>query len=169
MVKRLEKKKRSRTYGLKRLYKVGLSTRVESFGGEQILGEEDESKQGRNIVDIDVDAKINLVDEIEEDLGRINDEKMFDTDVLNDEEVVVKDINAARIVTAITAALITTADVTPDKLTMAQALVEINKSKPKGATATITIVTIRTPNSTRHKARGVVMQEPIKTPTTATI
>nr|GEY56928.1 hypothetical protein [Tanacetum cinerariifolium] len=41
--KRLEKKKKSRTYELKRLYKVGLSTRVESFD-EESLGEEDASK-----------------------------------------------------------------------------------------------------------------------------
>nr|GEW36177.1 hypothetical protein [Tanacetum cinerariifolium] len=33
-VKKLEKKKRSRTHGLKRLYKVGLSARVESFEDE---------------------------------------------------------------------------------------------------------------------------------------
>ncbi|GJV36328.1 hypothetical protein Tco_1408805 [Tanacetum coccineum] len=34
-VKKLEQKKRSRTYGLKRLYKVGLTARVESFGDEE--------------------------------------------------------------------------------------------------------------------------------------
>ncbi|GJZ18046.1 putative reverse transcriptase domain-containing protein [Tanacetum coccineum] len=45
-VKRLEKKKRSRTHGLKRLYKVGLSARVESSRDEESLGE-DESKQER--------------------------------------------------------------------------------------------------------------------------
>ncbi|GJY25907.1 hypothetical protein Tco_0400633 [Tanacetum coccineum] len=36
-VKKLEQKKRSRTHGLKRLYKVGLTARVESSGDEQIL------------------------------------------------------------------------------------------------------------------------------------
>nr|GEZ68513.1 putative ribonuclease H-like domain-containing protein [Tanacetum cinerariifolium] len=55
-VKRLEKKKRSGTHGLKRLYKVGLSVRVESFTEKQSLGGEDASKQGRNIADIDADA-----------------------------------------------------------------------------------------------------------------
>ncbi|GJX77183.1 hypothetical protein Tco_0323994 [Tanacetum coccineum] len=58
-VKRLEKKGRSRTYRLKRLYKVGLSRRVES-SDEEGLGEEDASKQGR-IADINADAEINLV------------------------------------------------------------------------------------------------------------
>ncbi|GJU89718.1 hypothetical protein Tco_1302141 [Tanacetum coccineum] len=36
-VKKLEQKKRSRTYGLKRLYKVGLTARVESSGDEEYL------------------------------------------------------------------------------------------------------------------------------------
>nr|GEX06865.1 hypothetical protein [Tanacetum cinerariifolium] len=131
-VKRLEKKKKSRTHRLKRLYKVGLSARMESSVEEQSLGEEDASKQGRNITDIDADAKITLVDETAEDHGRINDEKMFDTDVLNDEEVVVKDINATSIATAVTTAATTaTTAVSIDDITLAQALVEINTSNPK--------------------------------------
>nr|GEV44372.1 ribonuclease H-like domain-containing protein [Tanacetum cinerariifolium] len=40
-VKKLEKRNRSRTHGLKRLYKVGLSTRVESSGDEESLDEEE--------------------------------------------------------------------------------------------------------------------------------
>nr|GEX80397.1 zinc finger BED domain-containing protein RICESLEEPER 2-like [Tanacetum cinerariifolium] len=55
-VKRLEKKRRSKTHGLKRLYKAGLSARVESSAEEQSLGKEDASKQGRNIADIDANA-----------------------------------------------------------------------------------------------------------------
>nr|GFA21171.1 hypothetical protein [Tanacetum cinerariifolium] len=39
-VKRLERKNKSRSHGLKRLYKVGLSARVESFVDEESLGEE---------------------------------------------------------------------------------------------------------------------------------
>ncbi|GJW55857.1 hypothetical protein Tco_0099942 [Tanacetum coccineum] len=45
-IKRLENKNRSKTHGLKRLYKVGLSARIESSEDEG-LGEEDASKQGR--------------------------------------------------------------------------------------------------------------------------
>nr|GFC26658.1 hypothetical protein [Tanacetum cinerariifolium] len=55
-VKRLEKKRRSRTHGLKRFYKVGLSDRVESSAKAQSL----------------------------EDQGRYNDKEMFDTWVLDD-------------------------------------------------------------------------------------
>nr|GEV75845.1 putative ribonuclease H-like domain-containing protein [Tanacetum cinerariifolium] len=91
-VKRLEKKKRSGTHGLKRLYRVGLSTRIESFAEEQSLGEEDASKQGRNIADINPDDETILVNETAEDQGRYNDEEMFDTKVLDDEEVVVETV-----------------------------------------------------------------------------
>ncbi|GKD73260.1 hypothetical protein Tco_1331542 [Tanacetum coccineum] len=58
-VKKLEKKDSSRTHKLKRLYKVGLTARVESFRDEESLGE-DASKQGR-INDIDADEEITLV------------------------------------------------------------------------------------------------------------
>ncbi|GKF60759.1 hypothetical protein Tco_0177545, partial [Tanacetum coccineum] len=58
-VKKLEKKSRSRTHKLKRLYKVDLTTRVESSGDEESLGE-DASKQGR-INAIDADEEITLV------------------------------------------------------------------------------------------------------------
>nr|GEU39261.1 hypothetical protein [Tanacetum cinerariifolium] len=101
-VKRLEKKKKSRTHGLKRLYKVGISGRVESSAKEQSLDKEDASKHGRNITDIDVDAETTLGDETTEDQGRYNDQEMFDAGVLDDEEVfvekvvVVKEIDAAR-------------------------------------------------------------------------
>nr|GEZ75808.1 hypothetical protein [Tanacetum cinerariifolium] len=184
-VKRLEKKKRSGTYGLKRLYKVGLSARVESSAKEQSLGENDASKQGRNIADIVADAEITLVDETVEDQRRFDDQEMFDTSVLDDDEEfllkeaqdvqnvvekVIEDISTAKIEeTVSTAALITTTDVTPDELTLAQALVKIKESKPKsdkvvieqepeqGATTTTITVTIPTPDSTRLKARGVVI------------
>nr|GEX79314.1 hypothetical protein [Tanacetum cinerariifolium] len=57
-VKRLKRRKRSRTYGLKRLYKVVLSARVESSEDEG-LGKEDGSKQ-RRIADIDANKDITL-------------------------------------------------------------------------------------------------------------
>nr|GEW99311.1 hypothetical protein [Tanacetum cinerariifolium] len=76
--KKLEKRNRSRTHGLKRLYKVGLSTRVESSGDEESLGE-DASKQGRRINAIDADEDITLVS--------VADNEMFDVNVLGGEEV----------------------------------------------------------------------------------
>ncbi|GKF85949.1 hypothetical protein Tco_0253776 [Tanacetum coccineum] len=60
-VKKLEKKQRSRTHKLRRLYKVGLSANVISSDDEASLGDqEDASKQGRKILDIDADEDITL-------------------------------------------------------------------------------------------------------------
>nr|GEU37145.1 hypothetical protein [Tanacetum cinerariifolium] len=59
-VKKLEKKYRSRTHKLKRLYKVGLTARVISSSSDEALNKEDTSKQGR-IDEIDVDEDIALV------------------------------------------------------------------------------------------------------------
>nr|GEU30895.1 uncharacterized mitochondrial protein AtMg00810-like [Tanacetum cinerariifolium] len=72
-VKKLEKKKRSRTHKLKRLYKVGLTARVDSSKDEQNLGE-DASKQGRKITDIYADKDITLVnDQDDAELFDVND------------------------------------------------------------------------------------------------
>ncbi|GJY97571.1 hypothetical protein Tco_0514481 [Tanacetum coccineum] len=55
----LERKKKSRTTGLRRLKKVGMSRRVESSEDQESLGDhEDASKQGRSIEDIDKDAEL---------------------------------------------------------------------------------------------------------------
>nr|GEZ68642.1 hypothetical protein [Tanacetum cinerariifolium] len=60
---------------LKRLYKVSLSARVES-SDEESLGEEDASKQRRNIADIDADKEITLFDETTEDQGRPKEKRI---------------------------------------------------------------------------------------------
>ncbi|GJS12604.1 hypothetical protein Tco_0407076 [Tanacetum coccineum] len=80
-VKKLEKRNRSRTHKLKRLYKIGFSTRVESSDDEEILGE-DASKHGRKIDDIDADEEITL-------FNVHADDEMFDVNALNGEEVFV--------------------------------------------------------------------------------
>ncbi|GKE51866.1 hypothetical protein Tco_1487022 [Tanacetum coccineum] len=82
-VKKLEKKSRSRTHKLKRLYKVSLTARVESSKDEEELGE-DASKQGRMINDINTDEDITLVN-VQDDADNV----MFDVNVLNGEEVFV--------------------------------------------------------------------------------
>ncbi|GKC60285.1 hypothetical protein Tco_1087883 [Tanacetum coccineum] len=69
----LAREKRSRTHGLKRLYKVGATRRVESFAEEESLGE-DASIQGR----IDADAE------------------MFDLDTVTGDEVFAKQEVAAK-------------------------------------------------------------------------
>ncbi|GJX69965.1 hypothetical protein Tco_0307136 [Tanacetum coccineum] len=56
-VKKLKRRNKSRTPGLKRLRKVGRTARIESFEDEGLGAQEDASKQGRKIVDLDADAE----------------------------------------------------------------------------------------------------------------
>ncbi|GKB75967.1 retrovirus-related pol polyprotein from transposon TNT 1-94, partial [Tanacetum coccineum] len=81
-VKKLEQKKRSRTYGLKRLHKIGMSRRVVSSSDEVDLSE-DASKQGMKINAIDADKDITLVN-VQDDA----DNEMFDVDTLTGDEVI---------------------------------------------------------------------------------
>ncbi|GKA49005.1 hypothetical protein Tco_0741963 [Tanacetum coccineum] len=143
-VKKLEKKEGSRTHKLKRLYKVRRSARMVSSDDASLGDQEDSSKQGRKIDDIDKDAEITLIDETQ---GRYGDDLMFDTGVLNDDEVFIrhdmdeKEINVAEkeVSTAdpvITAGeVVTTASLTEttiaDDLTFAQTLIEIRSAKSK--------------------------------------
>nr|GEV26610.1 putative ribonuclease H-like domain-containing protein [Tanacetum cinerariifolium] len=146
-VKKLERRKRSRTHGLKRLYKVGLSTRVK-YSTNEGLGEEDASKQGK-ICDIDADDDITLVS--------THDEQMFDADqdlhseevfvAQQDENVVEKDVDVAQV-------QVTTVATTPTiiiyEATLAQALAELKYAKPK------------------TKDKGIVFHEPEESTTTTT-
>nr|GFC15361.1 hypothetical protein [Tanacetum cinerariifolium] len=91
-VKKLKKKASKKTHKLKRLYKIGSSTRVESSEDAGLGDQEDASKQGRMIDYLDADEGVALVDETQ---GR-NDQDMFDTSILNDEEVVAeKEVSTA--------------------------------------------------------------------------
>ncbi|GJY65050.1 putative ribonuclease H-like domain-containing protein [Tanacetum coccineum] len=146
-VKKLENKGGSRTHKLKRLYKVGRSTRMVSSDDASLGDQEDASKQGRKIDDIYKDAEITLINETQ---GRYGDDLMFDTGVLDDEEVFTRqDINEKEINVAekevstadpvtTTGEVVTTASptktTTADDLTLAQTLIEIRsvKSKVKG-------------------------------------
>ncbi|GJR46707.1 hypothetical protein Tco_1314810 [Tanacetum coccineum] len=145
-VKRLEKKGRSRTHKLKILYKVGRSVRVVSSNEASFGDQEDASKQGRKIDDINKDADITLVDETQ---GRHDDDLMFDTGVLNYGEVFVgQDMSEKEVSTAdpVTTAgeVVTTASVEvstassteatiADELTLAQTLIEIKKERSNQA------------------------------------
>nr|GEX70479.1 hypothetical protein [Tanacetum cinerariifolium] len=100
---------------------------------------EDEALNEENVPAQSSDLPLLRVNTLGKNQGRYDDQEMFDTDVLNDEEVVVE--------TVVTDA--TTTVVSIDDITLAQALVEIKTSKPK--------------------ARGIIMQEPSETPTTTTI
>ncbi|GJQ98126.1 hypothetical protein Tco_0009265 [Tanacetum coccineum] len=112
----LEKKKRSRTHKPTRLYKVGLSRRIESSKDEEVT----------------------LIDETQ---GRNDDDLMFDTSILDEKEVEVEKVVSTAEIEVTTASATT---ITIDELTLAQTLIEIKAAKPKAvitaATTTITDV-----------------------------
>ncbi|GJW89965.1 hypothetical protein Tco_0167518 [Tanacetum coccineum] len=159
-VKKLERKKKSRTHGLKRLYKVGLSRRVES-SKEASLDKEDASKQGR-IADIDTHEDIYLVN-VHRDkyIFGVNDQDdadMFGVHDLDGDEVFVETeepvVNTATITSTI---LVSATKYLSDvDMTLAQALAELKSTKPKAVT---TAATTNTTVITRLKAKGLVIQE----------
>ncbi|GJT42485.1 putative reverse transcriptase domain-containing protein [Tanacetum coccineum] len=152
-VKKLDKKRSSRSHKLKRLYKVGLSARVESSGDEESLGK-DASKQGRRINAIDEDEDITLVN-VQDDI----DAEMFDVGTLTGDEVFAEQEVAAKDV-----------NLTINEVTLAQALAALKSVKPKVkgdvikepsvpvSAATTTTATILTPR------KGIVIIE-LGTPT----
>nr|GEW30266.1 hypothetical protein [Tanacetum cinerariifolium] len=93
-VKKLEKKNMSRTHKLKRLYKVGLTARVEESSDDDVLDKEDASKQGR-IETIDADEDIALVSTHKENVSSMHGDDMVE-DVVKEE--VVKDIITAKLI-----------------------------------------------------------------------
>ncbi|GJW43873.1 hypothetical protein Tco_0072672, partial [Tanacetum coccineum] len=165
-IQRLERRKMSRPTGLKRLRKVGMSRRVEFTEDQESLGApEDASKQGRSIEDIDADVDVTLVDETQD---RQDDNLMFDTGVLEDDEMPVeakvdgKNEQSTKPDDSTAGEAVTTANVegsvvptTIEEITLAQTLIQIKAAKPKVVTTAATTTT-----TTRPKARGVVVQEP---------
>ncbi|GJZ02857.1 hypothetical protein Tco_0520818 [Tanacetum coccineum] len=135
--------------------KVGRTARIESSKDEGLGDQEDASKQGRKIADLDADAEVTLVDEAQ---GRIDDNLMFDTGVFDEQEVEVEKVVSIAEVTTVSAT-----PTTVDELTLAQTLIEIKAAKPKVVT---TDTTTTTTVVTRPKARGVVVQKPSEFTTT---
>nr|GEW66352.1 hypothetical protein [Tanacetum cinerariifolium] len=150
-VKKLEKKASKRTHKLNRLYKIGSSKRIKSSDEASLGDQEDASKQGRIIDNLDVDKGVTLVAETQ---GR-NDQDMFDTGVLVDEEIVAeKEVSTADPITTV-GVEVSAAAITPiiymDDITLAKALTALKSAKPM----------LKEPSV--PKAKGIVMQEPKET------
>ncbi|GJW78334.1 hypothetical protein Tco_0140016 [Tanacetum coccineum] len=141
-VDKLEKRRKFKTTGLKRLKKVGAARRIES-SNDSLGAQEDASKQGRRIEDIDADAEVTLVNETQE---RQDEDLMFDTGVLDGDEMFVdattgeKDEQSTKIDDSTAGEAVTTAGVedsaaptipTTVEETLAQTLMEIKAAKPK--------------------------------------
>ncbi|GKF63812.1 hypothetical protein Tco_0187260, partial [Tanacetum coccineum] len=148
-VKNLKGKNRSRTHRLKRLYKVGLTARVESSGNEESLGE-DVSKHGRIDV-IDADVEFTLVNDVNVFLV-----KSAAGDI----------VSAASAAITVSAATITTATIKiVDDITLAQAFEEMKSTKPKKKNIVIqelgeSTTTISLQQS-QKKGKGILI-EPVK-------
>nr|GEU55834.1 putative ribonuclease H-like domain-containing protein [Tanacetum cinerariifolium] len=172
--KKLERMKKSRTHKLKRLYKVGLSARVESSKDKR-LGEEDASKQRRiadidTIKDIDTNKDIYLVNvHKDKDMFGVNDlcsdeviiedaEMLFDVagdlrgeELFVSQEVPLKEVSVVDEVNVVSTSTTTTATI--DDITLAKALMEIKSTKPNTIAA-----------STRPKVKGLAIHEQEQAP-----
>nr|GEY64929.1 reverse transcriptase domain-containing protein [Tanacetum cinerariifolium] len=105
---------------------IGLGRRMKSPMEKDSLGaQEDASKQGRIIKEINKNVEISLDDETQ---GRTNDDDMFGVDDLADEEVV---MDTRTVTTTVKVSVAPTIDVTEDEITMAQALARLKSAKLK--------------------------------------
>ncbi|GJW35549.1 uncharacterized mitochondrial protein-like protein [Tanacetum coccineum] len=150
-VKKLKRKKKSRTYGLKRLYKVGLSARIDSSDDEASLGDqEDASKQGWKIHDIDADEDITL--------ENVHDADMFGVHDLDGDEVFVETKEPVVNATTTTSTIPVSAakDLSDVDMTLAQALAKLKSTKPKAVTTAATTTT------NDDKGKGIKVEEPLK-------
>ncbi|GJT65484.1 putative ribonuclease H-like domain-containing protein [Tanacetum coccineum] len=143
-VKKLEKKGGSRTHKLKRLYKVGRSARVVSSDEASLGDQEDASKPGRKIHDIDADEDITM--------KNVHDAEMFDVNDLHGDEVFVeKEVPVKEV-----------------------SVVELKSVKPKVTTATTATtkgillqepsesITTTTIIPSKDKGKGIIVEEPLQ-------
>nr|GEU61112.1 ribonuclease H-like domain-containing protein [Tanacetum cinerariifolium] len=157
IVKELEgKKKKKRTDGLKRLYKVGLSAKVESSKDEEGLGAQEDASKQRRIAEIDANEDLFVSDETAQDQGRIKHQDLFGVHDLDGDEVFVdfttnddveQDTTVTESVKVIATA--TTLQIFKDELTLAQTWMEIKDAK--------------------HKTKRVTIQEPCEFRTTSSL
>nr|GFB71447.1 hypothetical protein [Tanacetum cinerariifolium] len=131
---------------------------IESSYEASLGDQEDASKHGRIIDNLDADKGVTLVDETK---GR-NDKDMFDTGVLDDEEVVAeKEVSTADTVNT-TSKVVTTAGVevsaaattliiSMDDITLSKVLADLKTAKPMVKETSV------------PKAKRIVMQEPKET------
>ncbi|GJW30253.1 hypothetical protein Tco_0047128 [Tanacetum coccineum] len=173
-VKKLEKKASKRTHKFKRLYRVGTTRRVESLNDKGLGAQEDASKQGRSIKDINNDAEVSLVDDTQ---GRSDDTEMFDTYALIGDEVFAKndmtkkehDVIPKEVSTAapstipVSTAAPSTIAVSPPvitevEITLAQTLAELKSAKSKVVIQVPIQSTVTVAPSTILKAKGITFR-----------
>nr|GEX03936.1 hypothetical protein [Tanacetum cinerariifolium] len=139
-VKKLERKNKLKVSGLKRLRKVGTAQRVESSVDTVMDDQEDASKQGEIIANIDADEDVTLKDVVEDKVDENADVQGRPEESQLKE--VVEVVTTAKLMTEVvtaTAATITT------------------------ATTPITAATITAAPSAARRRKGVVIRDPEET------
>ncbi|GJS23191.1 hypothetical protein Tco_0451823 [Tanacetum coccineum] len=139
-VKKLERKRKSKTLGMKRLFKIGRSAQVVSFEDEEVT----------------------LVDETK---GRYNDAQIFDTNVFNGEEVFVVEQSEKVVKEVVSTAEVSAAvTITTEEITLAQALAELRSAKPKVVVQepVTTLTPIPSNIKDKGKAKMIKTEKPLK-------
>ncbi|GKA07468.1 hypothetical protein Tco_0686692 [Tanacetum coccineum] len=121
-------------------------------------------KKGRKLANIDADPEVTLINETQ---GRNDDNLMFDTGVLDEQEVEVEKVVSTAEVTTKSATTTTI-----DELTLAQTLIEIKAAKPKVRevmiqepsefTTTKTTPAASKPSQDKGKAKMIESEKPLK-------
>ncbi|GJT09905.1 hypothetical protein Tco_0856947 [Tanacetum coccineum] len=135
-VKKLEKKAGLRTHKFKRLYKVGVTRRVEYSNDESLGAQEDASKQGRNAL--------------------IGNEVFAENDMIEkDQDVIPKEVStAAPSTTAVSPPVITKVEIT-----LAQTLAKLKSAKSKVVIQEPVQSTTTTAPLTIPKAKGITFRD----------
>ncbi|GJV84954.1 hypothetical protein Tco_1524852 [Tanacetum coccineum] len=175
-VKKLEKKDRSRTHKLKRLYKVGLSTRAESSKYEDMFSVND--LDGDEVIVDNVDV-VKTVEEtrsvVEEVTAVIEKTKLVSAaeETVNAAATTVS--TASTIPVSVATTTTTTTVITDDEITLAKVLTELKSAKlptqgiafrkPTTPTLTTTAATTITVASNNAKDKWIVILEQEQAPT----
>nr|GEV51489.1 hypothetical protein [Tanacetum cinerariifolium] len=159
-VNKLEKKNRSRTHKLKRLYKISLTARVETSSDEEpAMDEEDASKHGKSIEEININDEITLVsndvqvDDVQAEVTKVtkNDDAMDVNDGLEVVEGVMEVVSTAKLI----AEIVSTAGVKLNAASVQIAPVSAATNIDSAATIkTTTKIVTQAP-----KAKGIVFHD----------
>ncbi|GJU21553.1 putative ribonuclease H-like domain-containing protein [Tanacetum coccineum] len=127
-VKKMKRKRKSKTPRMKRLFKIGRFAQVVSSEDEGLGDQEDAFKQGRKILDIDADEDITL------NSTHVNtDPDMFGVHDLHGDEVFVEIEEHVVNATTTTTTTATTTVADEVEMTLAQTLIKIKSVKGQGS------------------------------------
>nr|GEW75085.1 hypothetical protein [Tanacetum cinerariifolium] len=154
MVKKLERKNKLKVSGLRRFKKVGTAQRVESSADTVMDDQEDASKQGEIIANIDADEDVTL-----KDVAAVEktDEIEENADVLSIHDDELEPFKLKKVVE-----VVTTANLMKEVVTAAAATIT-------AATTPITAAIITAAPSAARRRKGVVIRDPEETATPSII